>query len=151
VVRITWQTNPTKGGEMKQEYVVGFLYNEKKDSVALIRKNRPEWQKGKLNGIGGHVENGEQVTKAMQREFQEEAGMDIKDWDLFCIMHFESCNIYFYSAVGDLTKIKILTDEIIELHTVESIPRLDTIENLKWLVPLGAWDNDWNGTVEIYK
>jgi hypothetical protein len=37
------------------EYVVGFAFDTD-GRVALIRKNRPEWQAGRLNGIGGHVE-----------------------------------------------------------------------------------------------
>ena len=38
------------------EYVVGFAFDKKRENVALIQKNRPPWQKGKLNGIGGHIE-----------------------------------------------------------------------------------------------
>jgi hypothetical protein len=33
--------------------VAGFLFRNNDTEVALIRKNKPDWQKGKLNGIGG--------------------------------------------------------------------------------------------------
>ena len=35
---------------MKQ-YVVGFLFADHDQQVVLIRKLRPEWQAGKLNGV----------------------------------------------------------------------------------------------------
>lgn len=122
-------------------YVVGFLYNEARDSVALIKKNKPEWQKGLLNGIGGKIEIGEWALDAMKREFNEEAGMIIDNWELFCRMEFNEALVFCYSATGDLTKIKQMTDEVIELHTVQAVSRLDVIPNLKWLVPLGADQN----------
>ena len=44
-------------------------------SVLLIRKARPDWQAGKLNGIGGKVEGAETITEATVREFREETGL----------------------------------------------------------------------------
>jgi 8-oxo-dGTP diphosphatase len=40
------------------KYVVGFLFNSDTNKVCLIKKNRPQWQKGRLNGVGGHIEDG---------------------------------------------------------------------------------------------
>lgn len=40
-----------------KRYVAGFLFNKEGNQVALIEKQRPEWQKFQLNGIGGHIEN----------------------------------------------------------------------------------------------
>lgn len=36
-----------------QHYVVGFQFARRGNLVTLIRKNHPEWQAGKLNGVGG--------------------------------------------------------------------------------------------------
>lgn len=71
---------PIKG----QAYVVGFAFDYLR-RVWLIRKNRPEWQAGKLNGIGGKIEPNETSIEAMSREFMEEAGVlvPIKRWRLF--------------------------------------------------------------------
>lgn len=57
------------------QYVLGFAFNPEQSRVALIKKNRPEWQAGILNGIGGHIEPGEEPHDAMVREFREEAGV----------------------------------------------------------------------------
>jgi 8-oxo-dGTP diphosphatase len=84
-----------------QEYVCGFMFDRDMDYVVLVRKAKPLWQKGKLNGVGGKVEvketvkavpgltNGfhiyEKPTEAMAREFKEETGYTTKpeDWRLF--------------------------------------------------------------------
>lgn len=43
-----------------QEYVLGFAFTPKdlkgNQKVVLIEKLKPEWQKGKFNGIGGKLE-----------------------------------------------------------------------------------------------
>lgn len=64
--------------------VLGFAFDRANDQVLLIRKNRPDWQAGKLNGIGGHMEGGDggSTRAAMRREFAEETGVDtlLDDW-----------------------------------------------------------------------
>ena len=62
-----------------QQYVCGFLFSVDRSRVLLIRKNRPAWQAGKLNGVGGKVEPGESIQKAMTREFREEAGLTLAE------------------------------------------------------------------------
>lgn len=56
-------------------FVLGFAFDVKTGGVVLIRKTHPEWQAGKLNGIGGRIEPGEQPLQAMVREFEEETGV----------------------------------------------------------------------------
>lgn len=40
--------------------------------VLLLRKAKPEWQAGLLNGVGGKLEEGETVFQCARREFTEE-------------------------------------------------------------------------------
>jgi 8-oxo-dGTP pyrophosphatase MutT (NUDIX family) len=57
------------------DYVLGFAFTVD-GSVALIRKAKPEWQAGKLNGIGGKIEEFDpSPVHAMTREFMEETGV----------------------------------------------------------------------------
>ncbi len=58
-------------------YVAGFLFEPYMERVVLIQKEKPTWQKGRLNGVGGKMELGETPLQAMQREFREETGLDI--------------------------------------------------------------------------
>jgi len=66
-------TRQLAAGETMARYVVGFLFCN--GWVLLIRKIRPDWQRGKLNGPGGKVEPGETFAEAMVREWREEVGV----------------------------------------------------------------------------
>jgi 8-oxo-dGTP pyrophosphatase MutT (NUDIX family) len=57
-------------------YVTGFAFTPDGDSVLLIKKTKPQWQAGKLNGVGGKVEEFDaDLAAAMVREFQEETSI----------------------------------------------------------------------------
>ena len=60
---------------MKNRYVVSFIFSPDFERVWLIEKQRPAWQKGYLNGIGGKIEEGESAFHAAHRELHEEAGI----------------------------------------------------------------------------
>lgn len=68
-----------------QEYVLGFAFTPQDAKgnfkVALIEKLKPDWQRGKLNGVGGKVELDETPRAAIEREFEEETGVYIPYWD----------------------------------------------------------------------
>jgi hypothetical protein len=46
----------------RQDYVVGFLFRNNLSEVALIKKDRPAWQAGHLNGIGGKLRRARRHT-----------------------------------------------------------------------------------------
>src|SRR5687767_15783507 len=64
-----------------QEYVCGFLFDPERTQVLLIRKRRPAWQAGKLNGVGGKMEGQETALDAMRRECVEETGLRVNSWE----------------------------------------------------------------------
>lgn len=123
----------TKAGD---RYVVGFMFNPAENAVLLIRKTHPDWQKGKLNGVGGRIEDDETPAEAMQREFTEETGITHSDWRQFCVLgDARKWQIHFFSAVGLIAKAKAMTDETVEIVPAMALP-FDTIPNLKWLIPM---------------
>jgi 8-oxo-dGTP pyrophosphatase MutT (NUDIX family) len=67
----------------RQHYCVGFALEEDFSRVALLMKDHPERQAGKLNGCGGKVEEGETPVQAMVREFKEELGTDSEESDWY--------------------------------------------------------------------
>jgi len=71
-------------------YVAGLLFGDVRSKVLLIRKSHPDWMKGKLNGVGGHIETDkdERPLQAMRREFTEETGLNIgaEDWHKFAVL-----------------------------------------------------------------
>lgn len=76
-------------------YVLGFAICPITKEVILIKKNKPEFQKGFLNGIGGKIEPGEDPIPAMIREFKEECGVvtTTEDWKTVCIMNCKTNSI----------------------------------------------------------
>jgi 8-oxo-dGTP diphosphatase len=70
--------------EVDAKYALGFAFNYDRTHVLLVWKNRPRWQNGLLNGIGGKIEANEFPFAAMKREFYEETGLDSEmhgiDW-----------------------------------------------------------------------
>jgi 8-oxo-dGTP diphosphatase len=125
-----------------QEYVCGFLFSPDRTRVLLIRKNRPAWQAGKLNGLGGKVEPGEAALDAMRREFREEAGAEVADWQhVLTLSGADDAGSgrgwagHFFRAFGELSGVRAMTDEPLEVHATRPLPP-DTIPNLQWMVPL---------------
>ena len=129
----------------KQDYVCGFVFNGH-ESVALIKKTRPLAMRGKLNGIGGKIENNEKPLTAMVREFKEETGLLISE-DRWLHYHTENFNdkarIFFFTALidGD-EKLTSITDEIVDLYQwkywnyYHFLNISNTMYNLPYLIPM---------------
>lgn len=127
---------------MTTKYVLGFLFNLKRNHVLLIEKLKPEWQKGKLNGIGGKVEEGEFPHEAMQREFYEECGLEYDNWRNVCTMSGNNtdntgkwiCTVYcgFSDLIWDA---RSMEEERVCNYSVKGLP-MKCLPNLHWLIPM---------------
>ena len=123
-----------------QLYVLGFAFTPD-GRVALIQKKRPAWQAGKLNGIGGKVENTEDSTAAMRREFREETGVDIpvQAWQFRGRMFGENWSVFVYTCTMEIVKnARTMEDErvfLIYLDDLETITE-KCIENVDALIQL---------------
>lgn len=119
------------------KYVVGFLFNGIGD-VALILKTHPEWQKGRLNGIGGHIEPDETPEQAMRREFLEEAGLDLTDWREFCLVKGAEYEVHYLTMTRPKALIKTMTDERVGWYSVRRLPD-NVVANVEWTVPMANY------------
>lgn len=121
-------------------YVIGFIFNEDLSEVLLIRKNRPEWQKGRLNGIGGKVEHFDSTLRhACIREVLEESGLatEYNEWneihaqavDGYVIVSFytvlDNKRFHSYHSRTDEEVVSLpinyLLDEAIDIPLVEDV------------------------------
>lgn len=131
---------------MKQ-YTLGFIFDASLEKVLLIHKNRPEWQAGKVNGLGGKVEEGEDSLTCIVREIQEEANLQTQkdDWIYLGRLGNKDWNMEVFALVykGDITGAKTMTDEQVEWFEVNNLPS-NVMQNLCWLIPL-ALDKIQNG------
>jgi len=123
-------------------YVVGFLFTQDASRVALIRKSHPEWQRGRLNGIGGKIKPDETPADAMRREFFEEAGLDFGGWRHFVTLRGPQnggWEVHFFEAAAPTNIVRSLRgqeDEEVVVTQVHHLGDADIIPNLRWLVPL---------------
>jgi len=130
--------HPEQPFEPGVEYVLGFAFNG--NNVLLIRKTRPAWQAGRLNGVGGKVEPEDWcLAEAMRREFKEETGVDtvVEDWKQFA-QHLKPG-----ATNGDPTSyslhvfMTLLNDEQaaqVTKTTDEEPAWVDFIEEATWLI-----------------
>jgi 8-oxo-dGTP pyrophosphatase MutT (NUDIX family) len=121
-------------------YSCGFAFDgdgtESTGRVLLIEKRRPTWQAGSLNGLGGHIEPGETPLEAMIREMQEEAGLDVLDWQPVADLSGAGFIVHFFAAFNvDIDAAIALTDEPIFIHELAALP-LNLLPNLRLLIAL---------------
>jgi len=148
---------------MTTSYVAGFLLNNFNDYVLLILKEKPDWQRGKYNAVGGKIEKNETAYDAMVREFKEETGLMLppNSWTKFCVLHgfvidqngtpdtTKEWNVHFFRACGDMGRYtpQALEKEIPRWVVIDDIinRRIQTISNLRWLIPMAfsSSEHDW--------
>jgi len=123
-----------------KRYVLGFVF-DMKDRVLLVEKNRPDWQVGFLNGLGGHVEHGESPLQAMAREGGEETAGKLArtEWKPYGRLRGPDFEVWlFYVQVawaGHLGLDGISTEEgVCSFEHLEDLPGIATVPNLEYLV-----------------
>ncbi len=132
------------------QYVVGFLFADIRHSpwVLLLRKKRPAWQLGRLNGPGGKVEVGETFKEAMFREFVEEVEYPVMldDWRQFALLRGvekdgKPYEVAFFRADAPESEWlhvihpSLEYDEKPEWWPVDPLPR-EALNSLRYLLPM---------------
>ena len=126
-------------------FVVGFLRETNK--ILLIRKKRPAWQAGSLNGVGGRIKAKEKPIVAMRREFEEETGLVIRDWTKSAKLRGRDWIVHVFFACGPIHKARSITDEEVLVAYIDRLPR-NVLPNLHWLISL-SFDEQVTKPVEI--
>jgi len=132
-----------EGNDNPNHAVVVFIFDAKHDKVLLIKKARPEWQKGLYNGVGGRAKFGESSEEAAIREVKEETGFDICKLDLHPVIHMlasTGMDVDFFSCkVPEIYRFNDNNDEPLDVFWISKLPD-KIIPNLRWLIPL-AYDD----------
>lgn len=131
-------------------YVLGFIFAEHLKQVVLIDKNRPSWQRGKLNGVGGKIQDKESPIHAMMRECEEETGLIIPsgEWTLKGKLIINNNDpdyfgddkeqqVYVFTAKTDVEQAATKTDENVVIVPVDELCVMSNVLlNVQWLVPM---------------
>ncbi len=94
-----------------------------------------------FNGVGGHIEPGEDVLSAARRELQEETGLSVPDLALRAVAHIDAGDerrgIMMFVFVGQAPAGEGLSSAEGQLHwlPIASLDRYPLVEDLSWLLP----------------
>jgi len=120
------------------QYVCGFAFDRTGYRVVLIRKTKPLWQAGLWNGVGGKVEHGESLARAMSREFEEETSLQVPEglWHRFLRLDGKGWIVHFFRAFDVPVEFcRTVEEEVVGIHQTLYLPT-SVVPNLRWLVPL---------------
>ncbi len=120
-------------------YTLGFIFDTELKRVLLVHKQKPEWQKGRINGIGGKFEVDETPSACISRETFEEAKLVIPgdQWLYVGAIYQEAGAIAVLATVyaGDAGDAVKNDYEEVEWFDAHELPE-NVISNLRWLIPL---------------
>lgn len=127
------------GGVMKK-YTLGFVFDGYTNNVLLIRKSKDDWQKDRLNGLGGSMEDGETSRQCVSREVFEEANVwiDPTEWVEVGALEGPDWLVYVFTVLSLNTNNLISNspnEGEVDWYNSVVLP-IEVINNLKWLVPL---------------
>jgi 8-oxo-dGTP diphosphatase len=125
--------------------VLAFI--ERNDEILFIKRLKEDaFAYQKLNGVGGHIEQGEDPLTAIRREVQEECGLFIREFTLHAVIFIDiecnpGINVFVFSAIypggevqpsdeGDLVWVK--KEDVHKQNVIKDVPMLlKTIEDSK--------------------
>jgi len=111
------------------------------DEVLLL-KGTPDkkiWP-GKYNGLGGHVERGESVHAAAEREIREESGLRVRDLRLRGVITVETeeptgIGLFVFTATALTREVIPSREGALEWIKASEVTELDLVEDLPVLIP----------------
>ena len=121
---------------MRKHYVLGLVFNYDHSEILLVEKLRPDWQKGRWNGIGGKIEEEETPGDAMLRECGEETDHKY-DFEHKILFTCPGGTVYVYAATGTGPHIRFtqVEDEKLQAHKLYNLPTT-MMANMRWIIPL---------------
>ena len=136
-----------------ERYVSGFLFRPGcRSTVILLKKIKPDFLRDQWTGVGGHLEDGETPLEGMIREFEEETGVRIEDWEHFCTLKGKGFELDWFLSENEKyfelseNKIfvaewdgKVFTNDVgeqISEWDIDDIPNIQLSNNAQWLIPM---------------
>jgi 8-oxo-dGTP diphosphatase len=137
-----------------KDFCLAFVFDED-DDVILIRKNRPEVLSGKWNGIGGHLEEGENKFEGCHREVFEETGVLVKArwfqcFGLFTVPNFGLIHLFVTKIHGRIHPSQKTDEEVCMMTVEEAVNAPDIVPNLKWMIPMAISHLDGSDPCRFY-
>lgn len=114
---------------------IGILFADELKTILLIKKIKPQWQAGRYNFPGGHIEIGETPFQCIAREFKEETTLEIDRWKHIGRIEGKDYEVEILTATMEQNYglVKATTPEIPQWFFVDNLP-FNIISNVSWLI-----------------
>lgn len=147
-------------GPRHQSVARVLVFAREGDNVLLLRgaPDKKIWP-GLYNGIGGHIERGEDPLTAAQRELREESGLALEpeQFRLAAVITIDmgpaDPGIMLFTFVAETierTAASSSEEGVPEWHDVNRLHELPLVEDLPWLIPTVV-DRTPPGTVRFIR
>jgi len=121
--------------------LVTLAFVRRGESVLLLR--HPETGRrfpGQWNGVGGHVEPGEDVRAAARREIREEAGLDVPDLRLRAVIHEsglmgEAWCVFVFAGETPSRALRPAPGHEVAWHDLAAVGSLPLVHDVAVLLP----------------
>jgi len=138
-----------------RNYVLAFMVDATKNQILLIKKKRPAFQAGKMNGIGGKIEGDETPVEAIIREVEEETGLKTTEyeWANFGEMRLpDGGKVHLFKTFrDDLENALSMTDEEVVVMDIDyNVLKPLVMPNLIWLIDVAMDNTLCSLSVELY-
>lgn len=122
-----------------KQVAIGFAFDHQVSSVALLKKTGKKEGQSKYagwNAPGGHIEQGESALDAMRREFEEETGAFVGNWERFAVVRTPEFVIHCFRAKNvRLDLLYTREQEEVRVFYLHDLPN-DTVYDVKWLLAM---------------
>jgi len=109
--------------------------------VLLIEKNRPEWQVGRYNLPGGHIEEDETIHAAAVRELKEETNIDCEQDHVRIMGTIEGndfivyvCRCDYQAPNGPICAETMTDEHVFWMPFAEALNHEKLIDNLRLVI-----------------
>ena len=109
--------------------------------LLLLGAAKKQLWAGRYNGLGGHVEPGEDIYTSARREVREEAGLEARDVRLRGVVHADAGDpaagilFFVFTAVADEKRVVPSEEGALEWRPVNALPVDRMVEDLPVLLP----------------
>jgi 8-oxo-dGTP diphosphatase len=110
-----------------------------KDVLLIHRSPHADLFPDVFNGVGGHVERGEDILSAARREVAEETGLDVPDLSLRCILNVDEGadrpGVLVFVFVGHTEQRDVVASSEGNLHWIP-LARINDLDLMPDLPPI---------------
>ena len=112
------------------------------EEVLLLRgaADKPLWA-GRLNGVGGHIESGEDPLTNARREVQEETGLVVRDLSLRAVVHVATSDakqgvmVFVFVGRAPSRAVRASSEGELGWYPINRLPWAELVDDLRELLP----------------